>query len=132
MSIDTITDLQQAVEDAAAYLYVWSLKDIPQDLRDALDAARLRETSVPGKRVLETIHKNVNIADSEKNLVCQDTGIAVYHVRVGEHFPLHPARIYEGLRDGTARAKSEDPKRCNEVHTLKREKIFLIIADRLP
>jgi tartrate dehydratase alpha subunit/fumarate hydratase class I-like protein len=111
MSTDTITDLKQAVEDAAAHLYVWALKDIPQDLRDALDAARKRETSVPGKRVLETIHRNINIADSEKNLVCQDTGIAVYHCRVGEHFPLHPTRIYESLRDGTARATLDHPLR---------------------
>ena len=62
MSIDVITDLQQAVEDAAAHLYVWSLKDIPQDLRDALADARDRETSVSGKRVLEIIHRNVEIA----------------------------------------------------------------------
>ena len=33
MSIDTITELQHAVEDAAAHLYVWALKDIPQDLQ---------------------------------------------------------------------------------------------------
>ena len=72
------TDLQHVVEDAAAHLYVWALKDIPQDLRDALAAARDRETSVPGQRVLETIHRNVEVADSESNLVCQDTGIAVY------------------------------------------------------
>ena len=103
------TDLAGAVEDAAAHLYVWALKDIPQDLRDALDAARSRETSVPGKRVLETIHRNVNIADAENNLVCQDTGIAVYSCRVGEHFPLHPARIYESLKVGTARATLEHP-----------------------
>jgi hypothetical protein len=32
----TTTELQQTVEDAAAHLYVWALKDIPQDLRDAL------------------------------------------------------------------------------------------------
>ena len=57
MSTFTTTDLQHAVEDAAAHLYVWALKDIPQDLRDALAAARDRETSVPGKRVLETIHR---------------------------------------------------------------------------
>src|SRR2546430_1502421 len=132
-SMSTVaTDLQHAVEDAAAHLYVWSLKDIPQDLRDALAAARLRETSVPGKRVLETIHKNVNIADSEQNLVCQDTGIAVYHVRVGEHFPLHPARIYEGLRDGTARATIEHPLRSNAVHTLTRENTGPNIGYRLP
>src|SRR2546430_16392666 len=132
MSIDTITDLQQAVEDAAAYLYVWSLKDIPQDLRDALAAARERETSVPGRRVLETIHRNVNVADSEKNLVCQDTGIAVYHCRVGEHFPLPPARIYEALKAGTARATVEHPLRSNAVHTITRENTGPNIGYRLP
>ena len=49
------TDLQGIVEDAAAYLYVWALKDIPQDLRDALADAAERETSVPGQRVTEIL-----------------------------------------------------------------------------
>ncbi|MDX6466707.1 MAG: hypothetical protein QOI27_1747, partial [Gaiellaceae bacterium] len=55
MSVVVATDLQHAVEDAAAHLYVWALKDIPQDLRDALKDAAGRETSVPGQRVLNTI-----------------------------------------------------------------------------
>jgi tartrate/fumarate subfamily iron-sulfur-dependent hydro-lyase alpha chain len=126
------TDLQGAVEDAAAHLYVWALKDIPQDLRDALADARDRETSIAGRRVLETINRNVNVADSEQNLVCQDTGIAVYHVSVGEHFPLHPARIYEALRDGTARATLEHPLRSNAVHTITRENTGPNIGYRLP
>jgi tartrate/fumarate subfamily iron-sulfur-dependent hydro-lyase alpha chain len=125
-------DLQHVVEDAAAHLYVWALKDIPQDLRDALAAARDRETSVTGKRVLETIHRNVGVADGEKNLVCQDTGIAVYHARVGEHFPLHPVRIYEALRAGTARATVEHPLRSNAVHTITRENTGPNIGYRLP
>src|SRR4051794_39694104 len=132
MATTTTTSLRDRVAEAAAYLYVWSLKDIPQDLRDALDAARARETSVAGKRVLETIHRNVNVADSERNLVCQDTGIAVYHCRVGEGFPLHPARIYEGLRDGTARATVEHPLRSNAVHTITRENTGPNIGYRLP
>ena len=45
------TDLQSVVADAAAHLYVWALKDIPQDLRDALLAAQQRETSTTGRRV---------------------------------------------------------------------------------
>jgi tartrate/fumarate subfamily iron-sulfur-dependent hydro-lyase alpha chain len=125
-------DLQHVVEDVAAHLYVWALKDIPQDLRDALAAARDRETSVTGKRVLETIHRNVEVADAEKNLVCQDTGIAVYHARVGEHFPLHPVRIYDALRDGTARATLEHPLRSNAVHTITRENTGPNIGHRLP
>jgi tartrate/fumarate subfamily iron-sulfur-dependent hydro-lyase alpha chain len=132
MSVGTATDLQRAVEDAAAYLYVWSLKDIPQDLRDALAAAAERETSVPGRRVLSTILRNVEVADEERNLVCQDTGIAVYTCHVGEHFPLHPARILEALREGTARATLEHPLRSNAVHTLTREPTGPNVGHRLP
>jgi tartrate/fumarate subfamily iron-sulfur-dependent hydro-lyase alpha chain len=126
------TDLAQAVEDAAAHLYVWALKDIPQDLRDALKAALGRETSVTGIRVLETIHRNVEIADEQKNLVCQDTGIAVYYCRVGEHFPLHPARIYASLKAGTERATVEHPLRSNTVHTLTRENTGPNVGYRVP
>jgi tartrate/fumarate subfamily iron-sulfur-dependent hydro-lyase alpha chain len=126
------TDLQAAVADAAAYLYVWSLKDIPQDLRDALADARDRETSTPGRRVLETIARNVEVADTEGNLVCQDTGIAVYYCRVGEDFPLHPARIEAALRDGTERATVEHPLRSNTVHTLTREPTGQNVGHRVP
>src|SRR4051794_9777410 len=119
-------------QDAAAHLYVWALKDIPQDLRDALAAAAVRETSVPGQRVLNTNLKNVQVADSEDNLVCQDTGIAVYTCHVREHFPLHPARIYEALKAGTARATIEHPLRSNAVHTITRENTGPNIGHRLP
>jgi tartrate/fumarate subfamily iron-sulfur-dependent hydro-lyase alpha chain len=127
-----ITDLQHVVEDAAAHLYVWALKDIPQDLRDAISEARGRETSVPGRRVLETIVRNVEVAEEEKNLVCQDTGIAVYTCRVGEHFPLHPARIYDALKTGTERATVEHPLRSNAVHTITRENTGPNTGHRLP
>ena len=132
MSQATVTDLAQAVEDAAAHLYVWALKDIAQDLRDALAAARGRETSTTGIRVLETIHRNVEIADEQRNLVCQDTGIAVYYCRVGERFPLHPARIYASLKAGTARATVEHPLRSNTVHTLTRENTGPNVGHRVP
>jgi fumarate hydratase subunit alpha/L(+)-tartrate dehydratase alpha subunit len=125
-------DIQKAVEDAAAYLYVWALKDIPQDLRDAIREAAGRETSVPGRRVLDTIVRNVEIADTGGNLVCQDTGIAVYYCRVGEGFPLHPARIYEALYDGTERATVEHPLRSNTVHTLTRENTGQNVGYRVP
>jgi tartrate/fumarate subfamily iron-sulfur-dependent hydro-lyase alpha chain len=87
---------------------------------------------VPGQRVLQTILKNVTVAEEERNLVCQDTGIAVYYCRVGEHFPLHPARIYEALYDGTERATVEHPLRSNTVHTLTRENTGQNVGYRVP
>jgi tartrate/fumarate subfamily iron-sulfur-dependent hydro-lyase alpha chain len=126
------TDLQRVVEDAAAHLYVWALKDIPQDLRDALARAKDTETSVTGQRVLETIVRNVQVAEDEENIVCQDTGIAVYTCRVGEQFPLHPTRIYEALKTGTERATLEHPLRSNAVHTITRENTGPNTGHRLP
>ena len=128
----TVTDLRAAVEDAAAHLYVWALKDIPQDLREALADARGKETSTTGQRVLDTILRNVQVAEDQDNIVCQDTGIAVYMCRVGEHVPLHPARIYEALYDGTARATEEHPLRSNTVHTLTRENTGPNVGYRVP
>ena len=128
----TTVGLEDAVLEAAAHLYVWALKDIPQDLRDALAAALEQETSVTGKRVLATIHRNVEIADEQKNLVCQDTGIAVYYCRVGEHFPLHPTGISRALKAGTAKATVEHPLRSNTVHTLTRENTGPNVGYRVP
>ena len=126
------TDLIKTVEDAGAHLYVWSLKDIPQDLRDALAGARDRETHPVGRKILETIATNVAVADDQKNLVCQDTGIAVFYVRLGENFPLHPARIETALREGTRRATLEHPLRSNTVHTLTRENTGPNVGYRVP
>ena len=132
MSATIETTLGQAVEDAAAELYVWSLKDIPTDLRDALGDALEHETHPVGKRILETIHTNVEVADEGKRLVCQDTGIAVYYVRVGENFPLHPVRIEEALREGTRRATLDHPLRSNTVHTLTRKPTGDNTGHRIP
>ncbi|MDX6495783.1 MAG: fumarate hydratase subunit alpha [Gaiellales bacterium] len=128
----TITQLEQVVEDAAAHLYVWALKDIPQDLRDALHAATQSETHPVGRRILETIDANVAIADQGDSLVCQDAGLAVFYVRLGERFPLHPARVERALREGTRRATLEHPLRSNTVHTLTREPTGDNTGHRIP
>ena len=128
----TALGLEEAVVEAAAHLYVWALQDIPRDLRDALAAACERETSVAGIRVLETIRRNVVIADEQENLVCQDTGIAVYYCRVGERFPLHPAGIYRALKAGTEQATVGHPLRSNTVHTLTRENTGANVGYRVP
>ena len=111
---------------------MWANTPTPHYRRAARPAPRDRETSVTGIRVLETIHRNVEIADEQKNLVCQDTGIAVYYCRVGEHFPLHPAGIYRALRAGTEQATVEHPLRSNTVHTLTRENTGPNVGYRVP
>ena len=87
---------------------------------------------MPGRRVLETIHKNVNIADSENNLVCQDTGIAVYTVSRRRALPAASgAHLRRTARRHRAR-DVEHPLRSNAVHTITRENTGPNIGYRLP
>ncbi len=132
MAVTVATALEETVARTAAELYVGALKEIPGDLREALAAARGRETSTPGRRVLDTIVGNVAAAEEDATLVCQDTGLAVFHCTVGEHFPLHPGRIETALRTGVERATDEHPLRSNTVHPLTREPTGRNAGHRVP
>lgn len=73
------------------------------DILDALVAARDRETSPLAKEALEVLMLNADIASREAVPVCQDTGIAVVFVRIGQEVlvegDLNQA-IQEGVQAG--------------------------------
>ncbi len=74
------------------------------DMYAALKAALEREESPQGKAVLEQIIENAEIAKTERVPICQDTGVAVFFVEVGEDVKIVGGSlkeaIYEGVRQG--------------------------------
>ena len=56
------------------------------------------------------IHRNVSIADSEKNLVCQDTGIAIYYAQGRRALRADPSGSTR--RCATARRARRSSTRC--------------------
>ena len=77
--------------------------DLEPDILDRLLAARDREKSLLAKNALEMLVTNANIASRDQIPVCQDTGIGVVFVSVGQEVivegDLEPA-IQEGIRAG--------------------------------
>jgi fumarate hydratase subunit alpha len=65
------------LRDAVARLLVDANYNIPADVLDALRAAIVREESPLGRRTLEQLVRNYEIAASERVPVCQDSGLAV-------------------------------------------------------
>jgi fumarate hydratase subunit alpha len=93
------------VGDAIAHLLVESNYQIPADVLAALRSALAREESPLGRRTLEQIVRNYEIAAEERLPVCQDSGVTVVMLEVGQdvHFvggSLHDA-IANGIREGT-------------------------------
>lgn len=93
------------LRDAVAHLLVESNYNIPSDVLDALRQAVAREESPIGRRTLQQIVANYEIAAAERVPVCQDSGVTVVLIEIGQdvHFVGGPVReaVYEGIRQGT-------------------------------
>jgi fumarate hydratase subunit alpha len=79
--------------------------DLEPDILDNLLAARDREKSPLAKNALEMLVTNANIASREQIPVCQDTGIGVVFVAIGQEVFVEgdlQEAIQEGIRAGYA------------------------------
>jgi fumarate hydratase subunit alpha len=74
------------------------------DMENALKRAAETEQSELGKRILDQLQENLKIAGEEMIPICQDTGMAVFFVEVGQdvHFEggFIDDAINEGVRQG--------------------------------
>ncbi len=117
----TMTNIYESLETAACELYLRALKDIPADVRTALAGALHNEQSAghqTAEQVLFTILENIQTADAENTLVCQDTGLPVFKAVIG--LPVDVAELQLRLRLGCERATRTYPLRSNTVHPLTR------------
>ena len=93
------------LRDTIAHLIVEANYNIPPDVLQALRAAIDREESELGRRTLEQLVRNYEIAAAERLPVCQDSGVAVVMMEVGQdvHWTGGSMReaIFEGVREGT-------------------------------
>ncbi len=109
-----------AVEEAAKELYVRSLKHLPPDIKEGLSRLDQVETDSTAKRVLATMVKNIQVAESGDNLLCQDTGIPIYNLSIGPGVEVDGHSLKMAIRRGCERATREHPLRSSVVHPLSR------------
>ena len=112
-------DLRQ-VEEAAKALYIRALKQLPPDVKQGFDALAARESDAGAKRMLGTMMRNISVAESTDNLLCQDTGIPIYNVWIGRGVEVDGVALKEAIRRGCERATREHPLRSSVVHPLTR------------
>lgn len=76
---------------------------LPCDIRNALNCAAKKEISDVGKDILSKICENYKIAEEKEMPICQDTGMAVFFVKIGTQIfvdgNINDA-INEGVRIG--------------------------------
>lgn len=78
--------------------------DLPKDVEDKLREGYEKEESSFGKYSMENVLDNVKIARDENVAICQDTGLAVIFMEIGQDVHLTggdlAAAVDEGVRQG--------------------------------
>ena len=105
------------IEDTVVKLHKFASTKLPNDVSEALKEMLEQETNPASKAALETIVENFGIAEGTSTPMCQDTGIHIYYVNIGENLP-RILGIEEILRRASARATKEVPLRPNAVNPI--------------
>ncbi len=94
-------DIIAAVREMCISANLTLAPDMQRALREAAD----KEKSPLGKKVLGQLKENMKIAEEEDIPICQDTGMAVFFVRMGQEVHIDGGlteAINEGVRQGYA------------------------------
>lgn len=95
------------IKDKVKELFLKANYDISKDLMDRLEEALHQEISPTGKSVLKMIIENNKIASSEKIAICQDTGLAVVFIELGQEVCVVNGDFKEAINQGVEEAYQE-------------------------
>ena len=88
---------------------------LPKDMEDCIRKCAQLERSPVGKNVFGDIIDNINVAREQTIPICQDTGMAIIFMEVGQDVHFVGGDINEALNDGVSQGYIEGRLRCSIV-----------------
>jgi len=85
------------------------------DIRKFLTDAERLEESESGRSVLHSLLRNAEIAESEGMAICQDTGMAIVFVTVGQDVRITGGSLTGAINEGVRRGYRKGYLRCSVV-----------------
>lgn len=80
---------------------------LSKDMRTALQTASEKEKSVIGKKVLEQLNDNLEISSKEQIPICQDTGMTVIFMEIGQEVHFTDGNLEEAIQEGVRQGYKE-------------------------
>ena len=108
------------LEEIIISLLRLAVTELPHDVVKSLETALNKERNKTARNQLEAILRNVKLAKEHSIPICQDTGIQIFYINVGAHFPLID-QIPKIINNSVKRATKEVPLRPNTVNPFTNE-----------
>ncbi|WP_443666653.1 fumarate hydratase [Eshraghiella crossota] len=80
---------------------------LTEDMKNVLDDSVTKEESLLGKQILQQLQENLKIAGDEMIPICQDTGMAVVFIKVGQDVHFTGGNIEDAINEGVRQGYTE-------------------------
>ena len=80
---------------------------LTDDMKAALDQAAQKEKAPLGKQILNQLQENLEIAAKDMIPICQDTGMAVVFVELGQEVVLEGGLLTDAINEGVRQGYTE-------------------------
>lgn len=88
---------------------------LPESLEERIKGCAKMEVSPVGKSVFDDLLANIEAAKSENIPICQDTGMAVIFMEIGQDVHFTGGSFMEAVNNGVSRGYTEGYLRCSIV-----------------
>ena len=103
------------VTAAIAKLCMDSCYYLPEAVKEKIKAAAVTEESPLGKEILNTLIENFELAQKKAVPLCQDTGLVVVFLEIGQDVHFVGGDLYEAIHAGVAKGYVEGYLRKSSV-----------------
>jgi len=122
----------EEIVDAIKKMIIHTAYNLPEDALKAMEEAYEKEKSPVSKEVLKQLLENAKIARTEDRPLCQDTGLAVFFVKVGQDLRVIGGTLKDAINEGTAKGYEEGYLRASTCDCFSRENLKDKIGYNLP
>lgn len=88
------------IENKVAEICIEAALDLPKDVEDCIRESIEKESSPRARNFLEQYIENAEIARSERLPICQDTGVAVFFVELGQDAKIGGGLLVDAIERG--------------------------------
>ena len=103
------------VEETVRELCIKANLELPGDMEKCIYQNSEKEQSPVGRNVFDYIKANIETARNENIPICQDTGMAVIFMEVGQDVHFVGGSLNEAINKGVSRGYTEGRLRCSIV-----------------
>ena len=93
----------QVITDTIREMCIEVNHNLSPDMKKALDDATNKEESELGKKILGQLQENLVIAKEEMIPICQDTGMAVIFIEIGQDVHFVNGNLEDAINEGVRR-----------------------------